>query len=344
MRLTPRNIFSCLAAALASAAMVGCGGASNPGAYNGSSTSGGALTGSPATYVYVIQGGQILQFAAGTNGIATPIATLTTGMAGITAITADNSGRIYVAGVFTGSSPVIEVYPAGASGFATPTRTINVSDPFSPSSMAVDSSGSLYAVSQSDGVVYVYSSTASGAATPTRLISGSLTQLGLPNIPTGIAADSSGNIYVASVPLFAGTTEVEVFSPTATGNVSPSRVITNPNGSALGEAIDTNGNIYLSLEVVTTPYASSIVEYAPGASGAATPMRTISGTATGLTAAEGLSVDGAGNIFVHSQPLTSSGYVDTLDEFGASATGNAAPISSFTSTSWTNPGGMIALH
>jgi hypothetical protein len=74
-------------------------------------------------------------------------------------------------------------------------------------------------------------------------------------------------------------------------------------------------------------------------------MRTISGTATGLVNAIAISVDGAGNIFVAHSPQTTSGpYVNTLDEFAASATGNVAPISSFTSTSWTSAGVTIALH
>jgi hypothetical protein len=177
MRLTSINALGFLAAALAATAAVGCGGSSSNGGGSNGTTSGGS----------------ILQFAAGANGSATPIATLTTDLAAITALATDSSGRIYVAGLFTGSSPVIEVYAAGASG-------------------------------------------------------------------------------------------------------------------------------------------------------AATPMRTISGTATGLVNASAISVDGAGNIFVAHSPQTTSGsYVYTLDEFAASATGNVAPISSFTSTSWT-AGLVIALR
>jgi hypothetical protein len=350
MRFTPRNIFSCLAAALAAATVAGCG---SFGDVPPSGVFTGTVTSYPGPhYVYVIQDppsgtGQVLLFLQGANGSATPVQTITgpTGM-DITAVATDSSGELYIAGYLpTSSFPVIEVYAAGASGAATPARTINVSDLYSPTAMTIDASGSLYTVNPNDGEVFVYSSTASGAATPTRTISGSLTQL---DASEGVAVDSSGNIYVASA-LFNGnaaTGAVYVFSSTANGNVAPTRIITNPNGLFLGEAIDSTGDLYLTLDTVGTPPTGAIVEYAPGASGAATPMRTIAGAATGLLTAGGVSVDGADDIFVSDQAANASGngYTYSLDLFPASATGNIAPVDSFTSSSWTNAAPGIAIH
>jgi hypothetical protein len=345
MRFTPRNVFSCLAAALAVAAIVGCGGIPSAGNLFSSTT----VTIYPGPhYVYVIQDppsgtGQVLLFLQGANGSATPVQTITgpTGM-DITAVATDTSGELYVAGYLpTSSFPVIEVYPAGTNGSA-PNRTINVSDPYPLTAMTVDASGSLYTVNPGDGEVFVYSSTASGAATPTRTISGSLTQL---NSSEGVAVDSSGNIYVASA-LFNGNTAtgaVYIFSSTANGNVAPTRIITNPNGLFLGEAIDSTGDLYLTLDTIGTPPTGAIVEYAPGANGAATPMRTIAGSATGLVTAGGIGVDDFG-IFVANETPTANGYTYSLDLFAASATGSVAPIDSITSTSWTNAAPGIAIQ
>jgi hypothetical protein len=351
MRFTPRNVFSCLAAALAAAVAAGCGGASDV-PPSGVFPSSGVVSNLAAKNVYVIQDplsgtGQVLAFVAGSNGTATPATTLTapTGMV-ITAVATDSSGGLYVAGYLPpNSAPVIEVYPAGASGPATPARTINVPNLYSPTAMTVDSAGSLYTVDPDDGEVFVYSSTATGAATPTRTISGSLTQL---DASEGVAVDSSGNIYVASA-LFSGNTAtgaVYVFSSTANGNVAPTRIITNPNGLFLGEAVDSIGDLYLTLDSINTPPTGSIVEYAPGASGAATPMRMIAGAATGLLTAGGVSVDGAGDIFVSDQAANASGsgFTYALDEFAPSASGNVAPVDSFTSSSWTNAVPGIATH
>jgi len=349
--MTAKNIFRATLAALAVSAVVGCGSSNSSG--NGSSGNGSSGSSKAATYVYVIQNplsggtGEVLAFAAGANGSTAPAATLIApaGM-DIFAVATDASGQIYVAGYLPSSVlAVIEVYAAGASGAATPVRTIDTPSLYTPSEMVIDSSGSLYTVDPDDGEVNVYSSTANGPATPTRIITGPLTQLSL-NLSEAVAVDASGNIYVATANIGASsaTGAVFVFSPTANGNVAPSRVITNPNGLFLGEAIDASGNLYLSLDTITTPYTGAIVEYAPGASGAAVPIRTIAGTATDLITAGGVSVDGTGNIYVADQSQISNGVSYTLEEFAASASGDAAPAAVISSTSWNNAPASIASH
>ena len=73
------------------------------------------------------------------------------------------------------------------------------------------------------------------------------------------------------------------------------------------------------------------------------PVR-ISGAATTLGTLFGIKVDGSGNIFVVS--ATSAGKNPTVLRFAAAASGNVAPVSSFTSTAWTQIDytGSIALY
>jgi hypothetical protein len=112
----------------------------------------------------------------------------------------------------------------------------------------------------------------------------------------------------------------------------------------LGVALDSSGNLYAAVDVTTPPYTSSIVGYSSTASGAATPVRSISGANTGLITAGNLSVDGVGNIYVPNQiPGTGTTTSYSLETFSPTASGNVAPVASLTSTSWTVGGSEIAI-
>jgi hypothetical protein len=235
---------------------------------------------------------------------------------------------------------VIQVFAAGASGVATPVRTITLPNGDDPVALAVDASGQLFVVDDSHEVL-VYSSTADGTAAPTRTLSGALTALGP---TTDIAVESSGAIYVATaVPngtFYTG--EILVFAPGATGNVAPERTITNPN-LFLGVATDSSGNLYAALDVPTTGGTSSVVEYGASATGAAAPTRTISGPATDLNIAGALRVDAAGKIYVPNQAISKTSTTYSLYTFASTASGNVAPVAVLTSSSWTAGGPEIAI-
>ena len=127
-------------------------------------------------------------------------------------------------------------------------------------------------------------------------------------------------------------------------------------GIVYGVTVDSAGNIYTAGEVSCTtsvgPPASEtctgiISEYAATAAATSAPIRTISGSATQLASLYGIKVDAAGNIYVVSiaNPLASP-QNPTVLKFSATASGNVAPTSSFTSTAWTTPdfNPSIALH
>ena len=65
---------------------------------------------------------------------------------------------------------------------------------------------------------------------------------------------------------------------------------------------------------------ASILVYAPGASGNATPTATIAGSNTGLTGSYGIALDGAGNLYV-----ANAGVPYSITVYAAGASGNAPP-------------------
>jgi hypothetical protein len=339
--------------------LAGCGSSnsnSNSGGNSGGTAPSGQLASGGATTGYVIQGGtsySILEFSATATGSVSPTATLLLPSSfEATAVAVDSSGQtyvggqllIYVAGQLSPASPIeILVYPAGATGAATPTRTIIQNLCCIPIAMTVDSSGSLYVAGS--GAVAVYPSTANGSATPTALIQGSATGL---NSDNDIAVDSSGNIYVTNY--FPQYYIITVFAAGATGNVAPVRTITLPSSSIVtGLAVDSSGDLYTIENQLPTngPFSTgaSIVEFAPGASGAATPIKTI--TASALTDGFGLSRDSAGNLYLVNETATgvfpNVSVVDSVLGFGPTASGTVTPGINLTSTAWNLAGGQMAI-
>ncbi|HEX3830563.1 MAG TPA: beta-propeller fold lactonase family protein [Solirubrobacteraceae bacterium] len=148
-----------------------------------------------------------------------------------------------------------------------------------------------------------------GASTPIRRITGSLTGLASPE---QIAADRSGNLYVAN-----SSGSITVYPPTATGNVAPLRTIagaaTGLGGGVFGIAVDAAGHVYAS-----NHYRNSITEYASGATGNVAPIATLAGPATGVQLPTGIALDPAGHLWVDNAA--------GITEYAAGASGNAAPI------------------
>ncbi len=129
---------------------------------------------------------------------------------------------------------------AGIAGTATSDKTgFNY-----PSGLALDSNYNLYvtndgSVAGGEDSVTIYASGSNGNVAPTATITGPDTQL---DLPSGIAVDTSGNIYVANDgSLGGGADTITVYPPGSTGDAAPSAVISGlltdlsqPNGIALG--------------------------------------------------------------------------------------------------------------
>jgi hypothetical protein len=181
--------------------------------------------------------------------------------------------------------------------------------------------------------VSVYAADASGAATPVRTFV--LTDV-LPPLED-MVADAAGNLYVAAC-LRNNGWAVSVYAPTANGPATPTRTIDfGANGTAwvYGVAVNSAGNIFANLCSGCYEGASTIEEFAPGASGAAVPIKTINLTAGSLgqiNAGGPVRVDGAGNIFTSLAilpPSPGGPLLNVFYGFGPDATGDAVPIVQF---------------
>lgn len=348
MRVTASRSFRTVFATLAIASLSllpGCGGGSPAVA----TTTINTATAVPSIYVGNAPSSgvySVLQFARTAQGSATPIASLLlpSGFE-ITCLTTDSAGQIYVGGslsVGTSFTWEVLVYAAAASGNATPVRTVvgSSSSFLTVSEVAVDSSGLLYVLTNLPApMVAVMAASANGMAQPLRTITGPATQISAGSL--GIAVDPSGTVYVSNTGLAIAAGEVLAFTSTANGNAAPTRVISGGNtgfGGLYGMDTDASGNLYVlstSLPVVPGDM-TTIEEFAPTANGNVAPIRTIGGSNTGLTVSAVMCVDkSTGTIYASIDGLPLNPSVET---FAATASGNATPTTSFTSTAWYETG------
>jgi len=316
----------------------GCGGSGM------ASNGGGGGNGPSPQNVYITQdvlldpqlSQSVMQFSTSGTGNVTPSTTLK-GPAGVflSGLAVDGTGNLYVGGTISSNgalaSAEVLIYAPGASGTASPSRTIaggstglNVPGLSGIAALALDGSGNLYVSSYVNigGILYpgvsVFSNTANGNVAPTKVIGGSATTIN--TFSAGqIAVDSANNIYTAGGSL-AQANSILIFNSNSTGNAPPTGMIAGSNTmleDVVGIAVDSAGNIYAAngnANGVSTP---SIVVFSAGSTGNAAPVRTIAGSATTMIAPGNLSADSAGNIYVLND-------LNVL-KFGPNATGNIAP-------------------
>jgi len=330
--------------ALCSAALLGLIACADPGSVSLTNAP-TALASGGAAMAYTLQIDAIcsvVAYSLSSSGNQTPVSTLLLPAAfGPTALAVDpTSGAIYVGGLVYGVSttPTVFVYAAGASGNATPQRTItgtalpgNFDEPVS---MAVDKTGQLYILStpKDTAAVAVYAAGATGAATPVRAIYG--TNVGMYD-PTQIAVDSSQNIYVSSSypdtdPLAGSLVE---YGPTDTGNSPPDRAITDIKHIFNGLTVDASGNLWvlaLTLDSKNNYSGPILEEFGPSQSGPATPIRSVRGSETGLAIPFNIRVDSKSNVYVLQYLSATTTPTLQLLGFGPDTNGNARPPVSIT--------------
>ena len=281
----------------------------------------------------------VLEFPANGQGSITPTATINAPTGFIfTAVAVDVSGNIYVDAYNLDTTPVYEilVYAPGATGAASPMRTLTLTLPETTGSIAVDATGQVYALLYNGNVINIYAAGATGNAAPIRQIYGSMTLL---NDANSIAVDSAQNIYVANN----FGKNILVFSSTANGDVMPSRVLAG-NATGLdwpsGITVDAAGDIFTTSDFLNSQV---LLEFAPGANGNVAPTRALDSTsATSSTALLGVSVDAVGNLYTVTENSPTWG--PSIIVFSPTESGITVPAQTITSPAWTASYGQIAIH
>lgn len=245
----------------------------------------------------------VSEFAAGSTGNVAPLVTISgasTGLKHPTAIAIVPDGTIYVEN--EGAS--ILVFSGGSSGDVAPTRTIKGSATTLDDAwgIALTSDYSIVVADQDANAVTTFSPTASGNAAPLRRISGSKTLL---NVPSNVAIDPFGNLYVAD------GFDVAKYSPSATGNVAPEFLIV-PGATWLARpwsvATDSTGNLFV-LNVSDGPPDASITVYAPVTSVEGLSVFSVSPSIGGPGGGETITISGHG--FISGATVTIGGRAAT---------------------------------
>lgn len=259
-----------------------------------------ALDGRGRTYVslwgYLVSDA-VAVYAPSAAGNANPLRTIeghATRLSDPVGVALDARGRIYALDTFHNH---VTLYAPRASGDVKPIRTIAPRRWMTPEvgGIAVDGFGNTYVTRDNDCIscksrnkpaVIVYAAGARGGEPPIWVISGSKTTL---DLPSGVAVDDSGNVYVADENY--GSDRVDVYAAGAHGNVAPIQAITGPKTGldrVCGLAVDAAHNTYVTSEYGEGP--GSVTVYAPGATGNAAPIQTITGDYTGLNAPCGIAI------------------------------------------------------
>ncbi len=222
-------------------------------------------------YIASAANNEIAEYAYGATGNTAPSAVIAgagTGLSYPAALALDSSGRLYVA---NHTADTITAYAPGATGNAKPVATINGADTAlaGPSGLTFDRAGHLWAANAGANRLTEYALGANGDAPALSAISGPSTGL---NAPVGLTLDHAGNLLVANE-LGSSLTE---YTTSDNGDVSPQRTISRlslPDGVD----VDAQGDVYVASG------RAGVSEYAPNASGPASPIATLGGPATGIS-------------------------------------------------------------
>ena len=265
--------------------------------------------------------GEVLVYAAGSTGTATPTATLTGGTAGTFTvplyIAVNGKGQL---SVFS-SDGSIELFAKGATSAAAPAQYLTyagtTNDYFG--GIAVDDAGEIFVEDEQAGIVDVFAAGATGTVAPARTITasstGSFTDL------YGMAVDGAGDLTVLNYNVADDPFPSQGGRPVAMGRSGAMKWLGRQNRRATVRPMDDS-----------TALPSALMTFAAGASGIATPTRTLSGALTLINEPEGVAVDGLLNVYYEDY----EGGAVRLMMFPPTATGNVAAQASMTPTGLTS--------
>jgi hypothetical protein len=256
--------------------------------------SGIAVDASGKIYVTSSDDSSIIVYPANPRGAinGTPLATIkgsNTGLERPGGIALDASGNIYVTNSLTLPGNVIvgsiNVYPANPVGVLNeaPLATISGSNTGlnpGPSGIALDSSGKIYAVSDS-GMLNVFAGHPSGALNEAPLA----TYADVGYESSGVAVDAKGTIYATSASGGSGGHIDIIYAANQAGASGSEAPELSGNITASGVALDASGKIYVANPLLPCSTCSAIPNIAVYAANPTTneaPLETITGSNTQL--------------------------------------------------------------
>lgn len=179
-------------------------------------------------------------------------------------------------------------------------------------------------VSQAGDQVLVFGLDATGNTAPLRTLAGADTGLAL---PIGVAVNRSGNLYVANR-MGAGVT---VYGPTASGDAAPIRTLTAMGmQSAQGVVVGKDGDVFVSTCPSCGPSGGGDTAIFHFPANATQSDYSIIGDNTGFTDPGSIAMDPAQDLVV------GNAFGGLVSTFAPGATGDVAPLRSFTPTPTTN--------
>jgi hypothetical protein len=284
--MKPFRFMSLWAVPLAAPALAACFSSSSVGPHADASMSNGdagvradanAAAVGPGIYVTNNGGPSITVFALDATGNAAPIRTISganTGLKIPIGIGVDSQGSVYVANRGGGT---VTVYSGLASGNVAPVRTLTSTGMLSPQGIAVAPGDDVFVSTcptcggGKGGSIGIYHFPSQASQTDRIIGATSNANTGL-TVPGSIALDDNQNIFIGNS--FGGT--IEVFAPTAAGDVAPTRRF-QPSAANLQAIAYSSGALFVADPSV------GIDEYDATSTGTATPASTIPASAFPLS-------------------------------------------------------------
>lgn len=243
----------------------------------------------------------------------------------------DAAGYLYAANNDPAAN-TITVYAPGAADNAAPSRTITSTGPAlnSPSGLVLDTRGNVIVVNGGDGLILGFPTGSNGATAPSISFDPTGTTQGGVN---GLAIDSADTLFVPWGD-FGGGYVSSWAASAQNGSNPPTSTLTNSNivlATAFNVGFDSAG-----LEYVVN--SSNFVDvYSHGASGNATPLRSLKGASTGLSIPGWIAFDSAGNMYI-----SNTGIPYTVTVYAAGGTDQSIAFPAVPETPVTS--GPVAVH
>jgi trimeric autotransporter adhesin len=236
-------------------------------------------------------------------------------------VAVDSSGNVYIADTgnayireITASTGIINFIAGdGSIGYSGDGAAANLAGLIEPFAIALDASGNVYFTEPEDGRVREITistgkiSTVVGNGNLGFSGDGSAATGAMMHLPTGLAIDSSGNLYIADslndrVRKVAGTTISTiagsgVFSYSGNGGPATAAQLNSPEAVA----VDAAGNVYIAdtaNNVVRQISANGVINTIAGNGTAGFGGDGGAATSAQLSAPQGLAVDASGNVYI----------------------------------------------